>query len=357
VIFGGEALNFAQLRPWLKRHGDSAPQLVNMYGITETTVHVTYRPLTAADIEGEPRSLIGAPIPDLKLYVLDAKRKPVPPGVPGEIYVGGAGVAQGYLNRPDLSAERFMADPFAATAGARMYKSGDLARLLKTGDVEYLGRADSQIKIRGFRIEPGEVEAALVGHPGVQQAAVVVRTDSTGTPKLVAYAVPKAGAALVPGELREFLQTKLPGHMIPHACVPIEAIPLTVNGKVDQKSLPAVDSAFAVQESAYVAPRTEQEERLAQIICEVLRRDKIGVTDNLFELGADSLHIFQITSRAVKAGLHVTPKLVLQQRTISGIMDELSRGQSQSQIQVISPVERRGYRVRREASLIKQAQE
>ena len=357
VIFGGEALNFAQLRPWLKRHGDSAPQLVNMYGITETTVHVTYRPLTAADIEGEPRSLIGAPIPDLKLYVLDAKRQPVPPGVPGEIYVGGAGVAQGYLNRPDLSAERFMADPFAGTAGARMYKSGDRARLLKTGDVEYLGRADSQIKIRGFRIEPGEIEAALVGHPCVQQAAAVVRTDSTGTPKLVAYAVPKPGSALVPSELREFLQKKLPGHMIPHACVSIEAIPLTVNGKVDQKSLPAVDSAFAVQESAYVAPRTEQEEKLAQIICEVLRREKIGVTDNLFELGADSLHVFQITSRAVKAGLHVTPKLVLQQRTISGIMEELSAGRTQSQVQVIAPVERRGYRVRREASLIKQAQE
>jgi amino acid adenylation domain-containing protein len=357
VIFGGEALNFAQLRPWLKRHGDSAPQLVNMYGITETTVHVTYRPLTAADIEGEPRSLIGAPIPDLKLYVLDAKRQPVPPGVPGEIYVGGAGVAQGYLNRPDLSADRFMADPFAGTPGARMYKSGDLARLLKTGDVEYLGRADSQIKIRGFRIEPGEIESALVGHPGVQQAAVVVRADSTGTPKLVAYVVPKAGAALGPSELREFLQKKLPGHMIPHACVPIEAIPLTINGKVDQKSLPAVESAFAVQESAYVPPRTEQEEKLAQVICEVLRLDRVGITDNLFELGADSLHVFQITSRAVKAGLHVTPKLVLQQRTISGIMEELSAGRAQSQVQVISPVERRGYRVRREASLIKQAQE
>jgi amino acid adenylation domain-containing protein len=357
VIFGGEALNFAHLRPWLKRHGDSAPQLVNMYGITETTVHVTYRQLTAADIEGEPRSLIGAPIPDLKLYVLDGKRQPVPPGVPGEIYVGGAGVAQGYLNRPDLTAERFTADPFAATPGARMYKSGDLARLLKTGDVEYLGRADNQIKIRGFRIEPGEIEAAMVGHPGVQQAAAVVRTDSTGTPKLVAYAVPKPGAALAPGELREFLQKKLPGHMIPHACVPIESIPLTVNGKVDQKSLPAVDSAFAVQESAHVAPRTEQEETLAQIICEVLRRDRIGVTDNLFELGADSLHVFQITSRAVKAGLQLSPKLVLQQRTISSILEELGAGRTQPQIQVISPVERRGYRVRREASLIKQAQE
>lgn len=357
VIFGGEALNFAQLRPWLKRHGDRAPQLVNMYGITETTVHVTYRPLTAADIEGEPRSLIGAPIPDLDLYVLDANRQPVPPGVPGEIYVGGAGVAQGYLNRPDLTAERFMTDPFAGRAGARMYKSGDLARLLKTGDIEYLGRADSQIKIRGFRIEPGEIEAALVGHPDVQQAAVVVRTDSTGAPKLVAYAVPKPGAARAPSELREFLQTKLPGHMIPHACVLIEAIPLTVNGKVDQKSLPPADDAFAVQESAYVAPGTEQEEKLAQIICEVLRRDRIGVTANLFELGADSLHVFQITSRAVKAGLPVTPKLVLQHRTIRGILEELSAGRAHAQLQVISPVERRGYRVRRDASIVKQAQE
>jgi hypothetical protein len=301
--------------------------------------------------------LIGTPISDLELYVLDAKRRPVPPGVPGEIYVGGAGVARGYLNRQDLTAERFVADPFAATPGARMYKSGDLARLLKTGDVEYLGRADSQIKIRGFRIEPSEIEAALVGHPGVQQATVVARNDSSGTPKLVAYAVPKAGAAPVPSELREFLQKKLPGHMIPHAFIPIEAIPLTVNGKVDQKSLPAVDSAFAVQESAYVAPRTEQEKKLAQIICDVLRRDRVGISDNLFELGADSLHVFQITSRAVKAGLHVTPKLVLQQRTVSAILEELSRGRATSQVQVISPVERRAYRVQREASMIKQAQE
>jgi aryl carrier-like protein len=161
----------------------------------------------------------------------------------------------------------------------------------------------------------------------------------------------------VPTEVREFLQNKLPAHMIPHACVAIEAIPLTINGKVDQKSLPSLDLAFATEERAYVAPRTEQEQALAQIICEVLRRDRVGVTDNLFELGADSLHVFQITSRAVKAGLQVTPKLVLQQRTIGGIVAELSGPRAQALTQVITPVERQGYRVKREASVVKRAQE
>ncbi|OAF13571.1 non-ribosomal peptide synthetase [Bradyrhizobium centrolobii] len=350
VIFGGEALNFASLRPWVKRHGDRSPQLVNMYGITETTVHVTYRPLAADDISSEARSLIGTPIPDLRLYVLDAKRRPVPPGVTGEIYVGGAGVAGGYLNRPELSAERFVPDPFAATANARMYRSGDLARVLSTGDVEYLGRADAQLKIRGFRIEPGEIEAALVEHPAVQQAAAVVRKDDGGNPKLIAYYVAKEGSPVTPADLRQHLQNKLPAHMIPHACVAIDAVPLTINGKVDQKRLPEPDLGSAIQSREYVAPATSQEQSLAKIVCEILKLERIGIMDNLFELGADSLHVFQITSRAAKAGLPITPKLVLQQRTIGGVLAELGQNQPIAQSQVITPVERNMYRVRREVS-------
>ncbi|WFU79136.1 amino acid adenylation domain-containing protein [Bradyrhizobium sp. CIAT3101] len=348
VIFGGEALNFASLRPWVERHGDQSPRLVNMYGITETTVHVTYRPLNKDDIFSEARSLIGTPIPDLRLYVLDAKQRPVPPGVIGEIYVGGAGVANGYLNLPELSAERFVPDPFSKTPNRRMYKSGDLAKVLSTGDIEYIGRADNQLKIRGFRIEAGEIEAALAEHPAVQQAVVVARKDDGGSPKIIAYYVAKEGDPIAPAELREHLQNKLPPHMIPHALMAIDSVPLTINGKVDQKRLPTPESGSAFQSRNYVAPTSPQELSLAGIVREILKIEKIGITDNWFELGADSLHVFQITSRAVKAGLPITPKLVLQQRTISRILAELSQNQPAAQAQVITPLARDMYRVKRE---------
>ncbi|WP_407170698.1 amino acid adenylation domain-containing protein [Bradyrhizobium sp. ORS 111] len=357
VIFGGEALNFASLRPWLGRHGDRRPQLINMYGITETTVHVTYRLLNADDIASEGRSLIGTPIPDLRLYVLDANRRPVPPGVTGEIYVGGAGVASGYLNKPDLTAERFIADPFAGTPDARMYKSGDLARVLATGDVEYLGRADSQIKIRGFRIEPGEIEAAMVEHPAIEQAVATVRRDDAGDPRLVGYFVARSGITIAPSEVRQLLQSKLPAHMVPHACVAIDSVPLTINGKVDQRRLPAPDFGQAVQSREYVPPTTPHEQALATIVCEILKLPKLGVTDNLFELGADSLHVFQITSRATKVGLPIMPKLVLQQRTIRGILAELKQDQTAAQSQTITPVERSMYRVKREGTRSRKAQD
>ncbi len=195
VIFGGEALDLRSLRPWVARYGDQSPRLINMYGITETTVHVTYRALSAADLES-PRSLIGVPIPDLALYVLDERMQPVPPGVPGELYVGGEGLAGGYLNRPDLTAERFIESPFAQPGAgeSRLYKTGDMVRLVD-GELEYLGRADQQIKIRGFRIEPGEIESAIVQHDAVQEALVVVREETGGDKRLVAYAVPAAERA------------------------------------------------------------------------------------------------------------------------------------------------------------------
>src|SRR5262249_51814044 len=194
VIFGGEALDMASLTPWFARHGDQKPQLVNMYGITETTVHVTYRPLSVSDTAFG--SVIGRPIPDLQLYILDQHRQPVPIGVAGEMYVGGAGVARGYLNRPELTNERFIPDPFSSQPGARLYKTGDLARFLANGVVGYLGRIDHQVKIRGFRIELGEIESVLGGHAAVRHSVVMAREDEPGNKQLVAYIVPDKNAQI-----------------------------------------------------------------------------------------------------------------------------------------------------------------
>ncbi|HSF43219.1 MAG TPA: amino acid adenylation domain-containing protein, partial [Thermoanaerobaculia bacterium] len=215
VIFGGEALNFASLAPWFERQGDRRPRLVNMYGITETTVHVTFRPVTAADATGEGSvSAIGEPIPDLQIHVLDKSLEPVPLGVPGEMYVGGAGLTRGYLGRPELTAGRFIPDPFSAAPGARLYKTGDLARRTPDGDLEYMGRADDQVKIRGFRIEPGEIEAALTAHPAVREAAVIAREDTPGDKRLVAYLVPDRECAL---PIRNLLRLEREGTLASHA--------------------------------------------------------------------------------------------------------------------------------------------
>src|SRR5581483_2107584 len=192
VIFGGEALDLHTLRPWVARNGADAPQLVNMYGITETTVHVTYRLLSQEQIHGEHGSLIGQPIPDLQVYLLDRHQQPVPIGVPGEIHVGGAGLARGYLNRPELTAERFIRNPFSTDPNSKLYKAGDLARWRPDGTLEYLGRNDHQVKIRGFRIELGEIEAQLARHPQVKEALVIAREDVPGEKRLVAYLIPRA---------------------------------------------------------------------------------------------------------------------------------------------------------------------
>jgi amino acid adenylation domain-containing protein len=189
VVFGGEALDIKSLAPWFERHGDRQPQLVNMYGITETTVHVTYRPLSISDTTAAPRSVIGCPIPDLQIHLLDDRLQPVPIGIPGELHVGGAGLSRGYLGRPALTAERFIPDPFSKISGARLYKSGDLARRLPDGDIEYMGRIDQQVKIRGFRIETSEIETVLASHPAVRQAVVMLRNDSQSNASLVGYIV------------------------------------------------------------------------------------------------------------------------------------------------------------------------
>jgi len=350
VILAGEALNFANLRPWLKRHGDARPQIINMYGPTEATVYSTYRRLAAADIERETRSLIGVPLLDANIYILDANQRPVPPGVAGELCIAGAGVARGYLNRPELTAERFVPDPFVNQASARMYRSGDLARFLAQGDIDFLGRLDNQVKIHGFRIELGEIESILAGHPDIREVAVAARKDGPGDKKLVGYFVTRSGNKISGTELREFLQVKIPAHMIPYAYVQLEALPLNPSGKVDRAKLPAPDTRSAARTREYVPPRTPEEKILTDILSEVLRVENVGVTDNLFELGADSLHVFQITSRAAKAGLTITPRLLLQQRTIAGVVAEM--GNSQASVPPPSPaiqrVARQKYRLTHE---------
>ncbi|MEO0947266.1 MAG: amino acid adenylation domain-containing protein, partial [Cyanobacteria bacterium J06641_5] len=313
VIFGGEALEIKSLKPWFDRHGDRTPQLVNMYGITETTVHVTYRPLTIADLNSSG-SVIGCPIPDLQMYILDESLQPVPVGVKGQMYVGGAGVARGYLNRQELTSERFIANPFDRT-GDRLYKTGDLARYLPNGDIEYLGRIDNQVKVRGFRIELGEIESVLSGHPQIQQATVIVREDIPGYKRLVAYFV-AAKQGLAAQQLREFLTEKLPDYMVPADLVALDTFPLTANGKVDRKALPAPDREIS-RDREYVAPRTPIEQTLTQIWQELLLKEKVSIHDNFFDIGGDSILSIQVVSRAKQAGIQIAPKQIFQNQTIA----------------------------------------
>ena len=302
VIFGGEALEVATLEPWFDRNGDRSPRLINMYGITETTVHVTYRPVDRNDLArgGSP---IGCAIPDLSVYILDAHGQPAPIGVAGELYVGGAGVARGYLNRPELTAERFLDDRFAGRDGARMYKSGDLGRRLPDGSIDFIGRNDAQVKIRGFRIELGEIEAKLGQCAGVREAVVIAREDVAGDKRLVAYFVAEDGVALQAAELRAELLSQLPEYMVPAAFVVLEAMPLTTNGKLDRKALPAPESTALIARE-YEAPQGRIEEMLASIWRELLRVERVGRHDQFFELGGHSLLAVQLISR-IRAAFEV----------------------------------------------------
>ncbi len=323
VIFGGEALELQSLKPWFERHGDEFPQLVNMYGITETTVHVTYRPLTIADLKSNG-SVIGSAIPDLKLYILDQHQQPVPIAVPGEMYVGGAGVTQGYLNRPELTSERFIPNPFSNSPGERLYKTGDLARYLPNGDIEYLGRIDYQVKIRGFRIEIGEIETVLCQHPSVREVVVIVR-ESLGDKHLVAYVVPKTEQVPNDLELRRFLLQQLPDYMVPAIFTILEEVPLTPNGKVDRRALPAPDAnrsgCFGTR-----APRTPTEEILAAIWAQVLGLEFVGIDDNFFTLGGHSLLATQVISRCRQAFcVEISLQMLFDAPTIALLADAIAK--------------------------------
>lgn len=298
VVFGGEALDLRSLRPWFERHGDEKPRLVNMYGITETTVHVTVRPLSRADADSG--SLIGVPLPDLQLFLLDSERRPVPTGVPGELYVGGAGLARGYLNRLELTAERFISSPFAP--GERLYKTGDLARRLPNDELEYLGRSDQQVKIRGFRIELGEIESVLAEFPGLRAAIVQARTERTGDKRLVAYVVPDPHQRPTVAQLREHMAQRLPEYMVPSAFLLLDRLPLTAHGKVDRDALPEPAAARPELASAYIAPRTTAERTIAREWSAVLRLERVGLDDNFYELGGSSLELVALVSRLQAAG-------------------------------------------------------
>jgi amino acid adenylation domain-containing protein len=290
VIFGGEALEPASLAPWFERHGDRAPRLVNMYGITETTVHVTWQVLESADCESAV-SGIGRPLADLGAHILDGALEPAPIGVPGDLFVSGAGLARGYLRRPALTAERFRPDPFGVQPGARMYHSGDLARYGDDGRLHYLGRTDHQVKIRGFRIELGEIEARLAEHPAIAEAAVIARGE--GDERHLAAYLAMSDAGLTAAELRRHLEQRLPAYMVPAAFVMLERLPLTGNGKLDRGALPEVDAALPLG-TVYAAPEGETERLIADVWARALGLERIGVNDNFFDMGAHSLLMIQV---------------------------------------------------------------
>nr|WP_304413678.1 non-ribosomal peptide synthetase [Kutzneria sp. 744] len=318
VIFGGEALDARRLDAWWGK-----VELVNMYGITETTVHVTHRALDAS-----AGNTIGVGLPDLRVYVLDPDLNPVPAGVIGEMYVAGAGLARGYLNRPGLTAARFIANPF--DPGSRMYRTGDLARWRADGELEYFGRADHQVKIRGFRIELGEIEAALLTSPQVTATAVIPREDTPGHHRLVAYVVGDTEG------LREHLAKTLPDHMIPAAFVRVDEIPLTRNGKLDRRALPAPE----VVSRGYVPPATEEQRKIAAIWAETLGVERVGLEDNYFELGGDSILSIRITSRLrAEFGVEVSPRVLFTAPTVAALAAALP---GSSELTVIPAVPRDG---------------
>jgi non-ribosomal peptide synthase protein (TIGR01720 family) len=328
VIFGGEALNPTKLKPWWALHPVGTPELINMYGITETTVHVTYRVLSLDDAEGDT-SYVGEPIPDLASYILDTALEPVPQGVVGELYIGGAGLARGYLGRAGLSAERFMACPFGVP-GARMYRTGDLAFRAANGEIAFLGRADDQVKIRGYRIETGEIEAALLQGFASQlgQVAVIARAVG-GEQRLVAYVVARTGHE-VPEQsvLRAKLLETLPEFMVPQAFVTMESLPLTPNGKLDRRRLP--EPGLVSNLAEHRAPRTETEKILCQLFAEVTNNTHVGLDDNFFAIGGDSISAIRLVSRARSLGLKLNTRAIFLHQTpesLSNVTSQLEASQ------------------------------
>ncbi|MCR8547596.1 amino acid adenylation domain-containing protein [Salipiger sp. P9] len=324
ISFAGEALEPQILRPWVALAGDAQPQIVNMYGITETTVHAMYRRIRAEDID-RPSSMIGEPFPDLRIYLLDDRMEPVPFGVRGEIYVGGDGVGVGYHNRPELTAQRFVADPFGREPGGRLYRSGDLAVRRRNGDVEYGGRADRQVKLRGFRIELGEVEHALASHPALRSA--IVRPVGQGEEtRLIGYAVVRDGAQSSVQALRQHVAGRLPDYMVPADVVFLDAFPLNANGKIDDAALPRPDRG---QDSvaAMAPPRDWTEQRLLRIWQNLLRRDTLGIDDNFFALGGHSfLAVAMMAEIEREFGVRLPVSALMSRQTVARLAETLRAG-------------------------------
>jgi amino acid adenylation domain-containing protein len=315
ISTGGERCSAETAARWSRGR-----RLVNMYGPTETTIYTTAHECAPSVAEAPP---IGRPVEGARVYVLDAWGEPAPIGVPGELYVAGAGVARGYLDRPALTAERFVPDPFPGEGGARMYRTGDRARWRGDGTLDYLGRLDEQVKVRGFRIELGEIEGALRRSGGVADCVVVAREDVPGEKRLVAYVVGDVEA----GVLREHLLRELPDYMVPAAFVTLDQLPLTPSGKLDRRALPAPD--FASAEVRYVAPRTPTEEVLAGIWAETLRLERVGVTESFFELGGHSLLATRVVSRLRQVfGVELPLRALFQGPTVAelaGRVEEIRR--------------------------------
>jgi acyl-coenzyme A synthetase/AMP-(fatty) acid ligase/acyl carrier protein len=313
ILCGGEALP-RELASQLRARGAS---LWNLYGPTETTIWSAAGEVVPSEDGAVP---IGPPLANTQLYLLDGHRQPVPIGVPGELYIGGVGLARGYLNHPELTADRFVPNPFSGEAGARLYKTGDLARYLPDGNIAFLGRLDHQVKMRGFRIELGEIEAVLNQNPAVRDAVVVARKDDREDTHLVAYVVSKSEPIPTASDLRRFLTSKLPEFMIPSAVVFLATLPLTPNGKVNRRALPAPDQGRTDLENPFVGPRSPVEERLAEIWAEVLKLERVGVGDNFFDLGGHSLSATRVISRVRKAfQIEVPLRALFENPTVAGL--------------------------------------
>ncbi|WP_164002945.1 amino acid adenylation domain-containing protein [Pyxidicoccus caerfyrddinensis] len=333
LVLGGESSTWALMEQVRALAPDC--EVFNHYGPTETTVGVLAGPVETPAPGAAPVAVpLGRPLAHSRLYVLDADFQPVPVGVPGELYIGGAQVTRGYLHRPELTAERYVPDLYSPTPGARMYRSGDKVRWREDGRVEFIGRADFQVKVRGFRVEPGEIATVLREHPGVRDAVVLAREDIPGDKRLVAYVVPAVDVAA----LRAWLRERLPEHMVPSAFVPLEALPLTPNGKVDRKALPA--PVMNTDASAtFVAPRTPTETRLAAIWAEVLHLDAVGVTDDFFNLGGHSLLATQVVSRVRRAfGVELPLRALFEAPTLAALAPRVESARQASSGEKLPPL-------------------
>jgi amino acid adenylation domain-containing protein len=342
VLCGGEALSRELADALLVR----SSSVWNMYGPTETTVWSA----TSRVEPGEGPVTIGPPIANTQFFVVDGSGQPVPIGVPGELLIGGDGVARGYWKKPQLSVEKFIRNSLdPADRSSHLYKTGDQVRYLPNRQLEFLGRLDSQVKVRGFRIETSEVESVIIGFLGVRDCLVVAREDTPGDKRLVAYVVLE-GSALARAELRRFITSKLPEYMVPTSFVALDALPRTPNGKIDRRRLPAPEMGNGQSVPEYVAAKSPRERDLAEICAKVLHLDRVSVEDSLFDLGADSVHLFQVIARASEVGITLTPTQILSGRSVSRIVAELERSQAEMQVSAtpeLVPVSRDRYRTQR----------
>jgi amino acid adenylation domain-containing protein len=349
LLAGGDALS-----PWhVRTVMEKIPslQLINGYGPTENTTFTCCHAFTSEADVTDP-VLIGKPVSNTRIYVLDAALQPTPIGKPGELFIAGDGLARGYLNNKALTDERFFSWTVPGGAEERLYRTGDQVRLLPNGTLQFLGRRDNQVKLRGYRIELDEIEAVMRSYAGVRQACVIAERQGQNVDRLIAYCVLEQKEHFDEADIRDYLRSKLPQYMMPALIVALDSLPLTATGKVDRSKLPSASMASSGPTREYVSPVTPQEKLLAEIISEVLGIKKIGVTDNLFELGADSLRVLQITSRAVKGGLAITPRLVMQFRTIRSVLSEAEQVQDKAPTRLISisRVAREKYRVKTQGS-------